>query len=106
MAATASLTVPIAGFRHYVGSSYLAGLSVGAPLQLVRESTNQHDSLAVQVWHEDVMLGFVPRANNVDVAWALDGGIEVSAKFAGLHERDQPVMQIVWPRPDDRLLDG
>jgi hypothetical protein len=43
------------------------------------------------------MLGYVPKANNVDVAWALDGkGVPVKAVFAGFGRDDHPAMQIVW----------
>jgi HIRAN domain len=94
------LTVPIAGFRHYsTGRQLLRSLALGTPLALVREPTNKHDDLAVQVWAEDLdlMFGYVPRRNNVDVAWALDGGVPIKAVFAGLQEQGQPAMQIVWP---------
>jgi hypothetical protein len=91
------LTVAIAGFRHYPAGRNLLDMPPGTPLRLVREPTNQHDALAVQVWHGDRMLGFVPRANNVDVAWALDGGVEVLAVFAGNNLDKEPAMQIVWP---------
>jgi hypothetical protein len=91
------LTVPIAGYRHYsFGRKVLADLAIGAPLQLVREPTNKHDDLAVQVWAADVMLGFVPRRNNIDVAWALDRGVKVTAAFGGVQERDQPVITLSW----------
>jgi hypothetical protein len=92
------LTVPIAGYWHYRGArERLLTLALGTPLRLVREPDHPKDSLAVQVWAEDQMLGFVPRANNVDVAWALDGKVEVKAVFAGFKPGDGPAMQIVWP---------
>jgi hypothetical protein len=40
---------------------------------------------------------FQPRAANVEVAWALDGGLEVQAVFAGWRPDGEPAMQIVWP---------
>jgi hypothetical protein len=90
------LTVLIAGWRHYDGG-LLWELPPGTPLRLVREPDNKHDALAVQVWVNDRMVGFVPRAANVDVAWALDGGVEVKAVFAGWRPDMEPAMQIVWP---------
>jgi hypothetical protein len=92
------LTVPIAGSVFQRGAAKaLAKLALGAPLQLVREPGNPHDPLAVQVWAADQQIGFVPRTNNVDVAWALDGGIPVKAVYAGLGLDRVPAMQIVWP---------
>jgi hypothetical protein len=35
--------------------------------------------------------------NNVEVAWALDGGGAVVAVFAGFDRDSLPVMQLVWP---------
>jgi hypothetical protein len=91
------LTVPIAGYRHYRGArERLLDLALGTPLRLVREN-HPKDSLAVQVRAEDQMLGYVPKANNVDVAWALDGGVAVKAVFAGFTTDSVPAMQIVWP---------
>ena len=90
-------TVPIAGYFHYRSRDKLLTLALGTPLQLVREPTNKYDSLAVQVRAEDRMLGYVPRANNVDVAWALDGGVAVKAVFAGFKPDGVPAIQLVWP---------
>jgi hypothetical protein len=92
-------TVPIAGFRHYpAGDKVLRNMRPGTPLRLVREPTNQHDHLAVQVWSGAVLLGYVPKAANVDVAWALDAkSVLVKAVFAGHNLGHEPAMQIVWP---------
>jgi hypothetical protein len=89
--------VPIAGYRHYPDSWRRLDITPGAALRLVREPDNRHDALAVQIWLGDLMLGYVPKANNVDVAWALDGGMAVKAVFAGMQEQGQPVVQIILP---------
>jgi hypothetical protein len=92
------LNIPIAGYWHYRQSARrLRDVAIGMPLRLVRDPTNEHDTLAVQVWLDTAgMLGYVPKANNVDIAWALDGGVAVKALFAGFL-RTEPMMQIVWP---------
>lgn len=91
------LTVPIAGYQHYRGSrGKLLDLALGTPLQLVREPTNKHDDLAVQVHVEDQMVGYVPKANNVEVAWSIDGKMPVKAVFAGWGVDRLPKMQIVF----------
>jgi hypothetical protein len=77
----------------------LHSMRPGTELRLVREPTNKHDGLAVQVRASginDQMLGYVPRSSNVDVAWALDGGVAVKAVFAGWRLDGEPAIQIVW----------
>jgi len=65
---------------------------------VVREPTNKHEALAVQVWIDDQMLGYVPKSNNVEVAWALDGHAPVRAVFAGRDLDWVPAIQIAWER--------
>jgi hypothetical protein len=93
------LTVPIAGaFFQRGAAKALAKLALGAPLQLIREPGCPQDPLAIQVWTDDgQVLGYVPKVSNVDLAWALDGGVPVKAVFAGYGRDRQPAMQIVWP---------
>jgi hypothetical protein len=92
------LTVPIAGFRHYPGGRklLLGETPLGSSLALVREPDNKHDHLAVQVLFDGLMLGYVPRTDNLEVAWALDGKLAVKAVFAGFRPDGEPAMQIVW----------
>lgn len=69
----------IAGLRHHAGPEVWRRLNAGDPVELVRESANPHDERAVRVdWHQ-ITLGYVPRAGNDALAWALDQGIALQA---------------------------
>jgi len=64
----------LAGFRYYAAPRIAAGLPKGAILQLVREADNPHDASAVRVDWQGLKLGYVPRAKNAALAWAMDQG--------------------------------
>jgi hypothetical protein len=75
---------PLAGFRHHEAAAVWPQLRVGEPLQLVREPANAHDANAVRVEWQGRMLGYVPRAQNQALAWAMDRGEPVTARIAAL----------------------
>ena len=77
---------PLAGFRHYEAPEIWRGMAVGERLQLVREPDNPYDANAVRVEWRGVMLGYVPRRDNVAVARQMDRGTVLVARVASLHE--------------------
>lgn len=85
---------PLAGFRYYEARQAFAQLSVGEPLDLVREPDNPHDSRAVRVEWRGRKLGYVPRASNAALAWAMDAGEPVSARIARLTGHPNPRRRI------------
>jgi hypothetical protein len=75
---------PLAGFRHHEAAQVWPELRVGDALDLVREPANPHDGNAVRVEWRGRMLGYVPRAENAALAWAMDRGETVSARISRL----------------------
>jgi len=81
---------PLAGFQYHAGAAVWDALQVGDPLVLVREPDNPHDARAVRVeWH-GVLLGYLPRAENVAVAATLDRGTRVEGRIAALVRHRNP----------------
>jgi len=69
-------------------------LAVGDRLDLVREPANPHDGNAVRVEWRGRKLGYVPRAENAALAWAMDRGEPVSARISALREHNNPRLRI------------
>lgn len=57
----------------------------GDALVLKREPKNTHDRNAVAIFHGDVMIGYIPRAFNKELAKALDEGFEFEAVVDDAH---------------------
>ena len=81
---------PLAGFRHHAAAALWTELSTGDRLELAREPTNPHDPNAIIVRWRGHTLGYIPRAENQALAWALDRGEQVSARISVLREHPNP----------------
>jgi hypothetical protein len=80
----------VMGFRHYEGKRVWDNLRVGHSLTLIRESDNLHDSEAIRIeWHGQ-KLGYVPRADNRDLARLMDNGTQIEARIAKLEKSRRP----------------
>lgn len=79
---------PVAGFPFYEGEWVWSSLAVGAPLNLIREPENEHDSNAVAVYFRSKQLGYVPRAENTVISQMLDRGEHLEAHISRLHLTD------------------
>jgi HIRAN domain len=77
---------PLAGFRHYEGSSVWRELRQGDALDLVREPDNPYDANAVRIEWRGRKLGYLPRRDNTAVARQLDRGARLEARVARLQE--------------------
>jgi HIRAN domain len=85
---------PLAGFGYHEAAAVWKQLAVGDRLDLVREPANAHDPNAVRVeWHGR-KLGYVPRAENAALAWAMDRGERVSARISVLREHKNPRQRV------------
>jgi hypothetical protein len=70
-----------AGLAHHDAKEVWPELRPGDRLELRREPANPHDPNAVQVWREGRLLGYLPRADNRDVARQLDRGQPLEARI-------------------------
>jgi len=85
---------PLAGFRYHDAAAVWKDLAVGDRLDLVREPANPHDANAVRVEWRGRKLGYVPRAENAALAWAMDRGERVTARISTLREHRNPRLRI------------
>ena len=85
---------PLAGFRHAEAAEVWPHLSAGDALDLVREPDNPHDANAVRVEWRGRKLGYVPRAENGALAWAMDRGESLRARVSRLAEHHNPRRRI------------
>ena len=81
---------PIAGFQFHSGEAVWPSLSVGAKLNLVRESSNPHDDNAVAIYFHNEQLGYVPRVENAAIAQMLDRGESLEARISKLSVEEDP----------------
>ena len=80
----------VMGFRYYEGKALWPELRVGQMLTLVREPDNPHDTQAIRVEWQGHKLGYVPRADNIDLARLMDNGAAVEARITKLEKSRRP----------------
>jgi hypothetical protein len=85
---------PLAGFRYAEAAQVWPELRVGDRLDLVREPDNPHDRNAVRVDWRGRKLGYVPRAENAALAWAMDRGERLGARISRLQAHRNPRQRI------------
>ena len=85
---------PLAGFRYHAGADLWPELRVGDRLELARERDNPHDANAVVVLWRGRKLGYVPRRENVALAWGLDRGTPLRARISALAEHPNPARRV------------
>jgi hypothetical protein len=86
-------------FRPSEAKAVANALAIGESVQLVAESENPYDPMAVAVYASDEHIGYIARANNYQVSEHLQSGGEVSAKVV---DRDGKywVLLIEWNELD------
>lgn len=80
-------SAPLAGLRYYEASAVWPELARGDELELVRDSSNEHDGNAIRVQWRGHMLGYVPRRANGTLSWALDRGDVLRARIGSLKQQ-------------------
>ena len=85
---------PLAGFRYHQAAEVFRDMRAGDALALSREPDNPHDPKAIRVDWQGVKLGYVPRAQNAAVAWAMDRGERLSARVSRLQTHRNPRKRI------------
>lgn len=81
---------PLAGSQYYALAEVWPDVKVGDALALVREPDNRHDAKAVRVEWRNRKLGYLPRAENRQVAAAMDRGEKVVGRVSRLNESADP----------------
>jgi hypothetical protein len=85
---------PLAGFNYHQAPAVWQGMRVGDALQLAREPDNTYDGKAVRVEWRGHKLGYVPRAQNAALAWAMDRGEILNARVSRLQPHRNPRKRI------------
>ena len=81
---------PLAGFKYHQAPEVWQGMRVGDALKLEREPDNVHDARAISVQWRGHKLGYVPRAQNAALAWAMDRGESLDARVSRLRPHRNP----------------
>lgn len=81
---------PLAGFNYHQAPAVWRGMRVGDALRLEREPDNVYDARAVRVEWRGHKLGYVPRAQNAALAWAMDSGESLNARVSRLQRHRNP----------------
>ena len=69
-------------------------MRVGDRLSLEREPYNAHDAQAISVQWQGRKLGYVPRAQNAALAWAMDRGENLDARVSRVQPHRNPRRRI------------
>jgi hypothetical protein len=85
---------PLAGFNYHQAPELWRGMRVGDALKLEREPDNVHDARAISVQWRGHKLGYVPRAQNAALAWAMDRGESLDARVSRLQPHRNPRKRI------------
>ncbi|TAK68058.1 MAG: HIRAN protein [Betaproteobacteria bacterium] len=85
---------PLAGFNYHQAPEVWQGMRVGDALALEREPDNDHDGRAINVRWRGHKLGYVPRAQNAALAWAMDRGESLDARVSRLQPHRNPRKRI------------
>ena len=70
----------IAGFSYYEGVLAFEKLKVGAQVSIKPEPTNTYDKYAVEIYHEENKLGYIPKGENRQIAKLLITGNDCLSK--------------------------
>ncbi len=89
-------TSPLAGFQYHAGRALFPLMQVGDRLQLIRESDNPYDAQAVRVEWRGAMIGYAPRADNVDLARLMDHGTQVEGRIVNLQKGRNPWRRVLF----------
>jgi hypothetical protein len=85
---------PLAGFNYHQAPEVWQGMRVGDALRLEREPDNVHDPSAISVQWRGHKLGYVPRAQNAALAWAMDRGERLDARVSRVQPHRNPRKRI------------
>lgn len=81
---------PLAGFQYYDAKILWDEMREGDALALIREPDNRHDPFAVRVEWRGTKLGYLPRAENRDVAAEMDKGTPIAGRIGRMADNPNP----------------
>jgi hypothetical protein len=84
----------LAGFNYHQAPEVWQGMRIGDALKLEREPDNVYDAGAISVQWRGHKLGYVPRAQNAALAWAMDRGESLDARVSRLQPHRNPRKRI------------
>jgi len=84
----------VAGFQYYPGTENEPLLKENDHLRLIRESQNPHDCYAIEVFRDDVKLGYLPREENKVIARLMDQKIDVKARIIKIDQEAHPYRRV------------
>lgn len=64
----------LAGFTYWDGLYIFEHLKIGLKLRIEREMDNKYDPKAVAIYFEEYKLGYIPRAQNSEIAKLCEQG--------------------------------
>jgi hypothetical protein len=70
----------VAGLAYYDVEGVIQEMQAGDALRLVAEPTNPHDGFAVEIWHSNHKLGYVPRSDNRHLSRLLQQGATLTCE--------------------------
>lgn len=79
----------VAGYWYYDGIEAEADMSVNDPLTLKRQPENPYDRYAIEVFHDGLKLGYLPRTDNRIPARLMDQGVEVKACIIKIGDEEE-----------------
>ena len=85
---------PLAGFRYHAAAELWPQFQLGDVLELSREPDNPHDANAVSVSWRGRKLGYVPRRENIALAWGMDRGEPLTARISRLTQHANPARRM------------
>lgn len=74
----------VAGFQYYGGQSFIEDIQVGQHLKLVAEPGNEYDKFAVAIYHQNTMIGHVPRTDNKHLSRLLRQQVSLLCKVTAV----------------------
>ncbi len=80
----------VKGLQHYDFKKVEKIIKEGDELILKRDKTNIHDAFAVEVYYNDLKLGYLPAFENIVMANMLDANVELNAFVSYFKNEDNP----------------
>lgn len=78
----------VAGFQYYKGPSVIEEIEKGDILRLKADPENEYDRFAVSIYHNEKMLGHVPRTDNKHISRLMRQDVSLTCKIAEVNPQN------------------